>query len=80
MSWLDSTEQPQLEANQVFMMPNKQPLIKVTESQFTSRAFLRATVNKECPLNGFSMCTYETKLLAEGKSYGMTSKLMIQVR
>lgn len=61
------------------MMPNKEREIKVTESQFTSRAFLKATINEECPLNGFANCLYEAKLVAEGKSYGMTSKLMIQV-
>lgn len=62
------------------MMPSKERVVKVTESQFTSRAFLRSTVNEDCPLGSFSTCSYEARLVAEGKSYGMTPKLMIQVK
>ncbi|KAI6192849.1 hypothetical protein M3Y99_01913900 [Aphelenchoides fujianensis] len=64
VSWLDASEQPELVAN---------------NSQLKHRFFLKASLSPECPLFSYTPCIFETTLVAESKSYGMTSKLVVQI-
>jgi len=51
VSWLDRQEQPELEANGIFLLtPNGRRRLQVFESQLEQRKFLVAKVTPECPL------------------------------
>jgi hypothetical protein len=51
VSWLDRQEQPELEANGIFLIPNGQhQRIQVFESQLEQRKFLVARPTASCPI------------------------------
>lgn len=54
VTWLDRREQPELEANNVYIIPNKTlTKILLTEGQFFSRKFLVSKPTFDCPLSGY---------------------------
>ncbi|KAI1717620.1 scavenger receptor cysteine-rich domain-containing protein [Ditylenchus destructor] len=80
VSWLDRREQPELEANNVYIIPNKTIFkLEVYESQLNHRKFLVAKPNSYCPEVLYDPCIYDLELIANGHEYGMPPKLAIQI-
>ncbi|VBB30847.1 unnamed protein product [Acanthocheilonema viteae] len=80
VTWLERREQPEMETNNVFIIPNDNiDKLTVHESHLNQRKFLIAKVTSDCPLALLDPCTYEMSLFASGQEYGLNSKLAIQV-
>ncbi|CAD5229908.1 unnamed protein product [Bursaphelenchus xylophilus] len=80
VSWLDRKEQPELEANNVHVFPNRSlNKLQVHESQLNHRRFLVARATPDCPLVSGDPCSFEMQLEAQGYEYGITSKLVVQL-
>uniref|UniRef100_A0A915M244 SRCR domain-containing protein n=1 Tax=Meloidogyne javanica TaxID=6303 RepID=A0A915M244_MELJA len=76
VSWLDRREQPELEANGIFIIPNYQlKRFQLFESQLEQRRFLVSKPTEDCPIN--EQCNFEIELEAIGNQYGMPAKLLI---
>uniref|UniRef100_A0A183C0J1 SRCR domain-containing protein n=1 Tax=Globodera pallida TaxID=36090 RepID=A0A183C0J1_GLOPA len=84
VSWLDRAEQPELEANGIYLIPQEtnehgQKRLKFFESQLDQRKFLVAHTSSECPLTPLKPCHYELDLEAVGHEYGLPPKLVVQI-
>ncbi|CAD5226291.1 unnamed protein product [Bursaphelenchus okinawaensis] len=80
VSWLDRNEQPELEANNVHVFPNRSlTRLQVHESQLNHRRFLVARATPDCPYISSEPCSFEMQLEAQGYEYGITSKLVVQL-
>ncbi|VDM08815.1 unnamed protein product [Wuchereria bancrofti] len=80
VTWLERREQPEMEANNVFIIPNVNiDKLTVHESHLNQRKFLIAKVTSDCPLALLDPCIYEMSLFASGHEYGLNSRLAIQV-
>ena len=59
VSWLDRQEQPELEANGIFVIPNGQnQRIQVFESQLEQRKFLVAKATALCPIGAIQLISF----------------------
>ncbi|CAI4225131.1 unnamed protein product [Auanema sp. JU1783] len=80
VSWLELREQPELEANNVFIIPNTtHSRIQVFESQLNQRKFLVAKETSDCPAVPMEMCKQEIVLESIGFEYGLASKIAVQL-
>ncbi|VDO43648.1 unnamed protein product [Haemonchus placei] len=80
VSWLDMREQPELEANNVYIIPNEAyRTIQVIESHLNQRKFLVAKETPECPAVPLERCVFEMKLQASGFGYGLPARMAIQI-
>ncbi|VDM92148.1 unnamed protein product [Litomosoides sigmodontis] len=80
VTWLERREQPEMEANNVFIMPNANfDKLTVYESHLNQRKFLIAKVTPECPLALLDPCIHQMSLFASGEEYGLNSRLAVQV-
>ncbi|CAI2352995.1 unnamed protein product [Caenorhabditis sp. 36 PRJEB53466] len=80
VSWLSLREQPELEANNIFRIPdNNLDLIEVMESNLNQRKFLVASETDDCPEDPLQECVYNLMIRAQGHQYGMASKMAIQI-
>ncbi|CAG9540523.1 unnamed protein product, partial [Cercopithifilaria johnstoni] len=80
VTWLERREQPEMEANNVFIIPNVNiDKLTVYESHLNQRKFLIAKVTSDCPLALVDPCIHEMSLFASGSEYGLNSRLAIQV-
>ncbi|CEF63163.1 SRCR domain and Parallel beta-helix repeat and Pectin lyase fold/virulence factor domain and Pectin lyase fold domain and C-type lectin-like domain and C-type lectin fold domain and SRCR-like domain-containing protein [Strongyloides ratti] len=80
VSWLDKKEQPEMEANNVFIVPNGiNQTITVFESQLNQRKFLVFKENNFCPIDLNNPCLWEIDIEAIGSEFGMNGKLAIQL-
>uniref|UniRef100_A0A8R1DMH6 SRCR domain-containing protein n=1 Tax=Caenorhabditis japonica TaxID=281687 RepID=A0A8R1DMH6_CAEJA len=80
VSWLSLKEQPELEANNIFRIPDqKLDLIEVMESNLNQRKFLVAAETTECPDDPVQECVYNLMIRSSGHQYGLASKLAIQI-
>nr|CAD2174347.1 unnamed protein product [Meloidogyne enterolobii] len=78
VSWLDRREQPELEANGIFIIPNYHlKRIQLFESQLEQRKFLVSKPTEDCSIN--EQCNFEIELEAIGNQYGMPAKLVVQL-
>ena len=66
VGWLDKKEQPELEANNVFLIPNHTITeLQVLESQLNQRKFLVAKPTPDCPLSKIYTDYYSGKTLSK---------------
>ncbi|CAB3397311.1 unnamed protein product [Caenorhabditis bovis] len=80
VSWLSLREQPELEANNIFHIPNRDlDFIEVLESSLNQRKFLISSENDDCPSEPFEECVYNLMIRASGYEYGLSSKMAIQI-
>ncbi|EYC44991.1 hypothetical protein Y032_0443g1557 [Ancylostoma ceylanicum] len=80
VSWLDMREQPELEANNIYIIPdNAYQTIEVIESHLNQRKFLIAKSTAECPQVPLERCIFDMKLHASGFGYGLPAKMAIQI-
>ncbi|KAK0410181.1 hypothetical protein QR680_004996 [Steinernema hermaphroditum] len=80
VTWLERKEQPEMEANNVFTIPNRNlNVLQVFESQLNHRKFLLAKATVECPLVLLEPCVHNMEIEASGYEYGMSSRLAIQI-
>ncbi|TKR61179.1 hypothetical protein L596_028324 [Steinernema carpocapsae] len=80
VTWLEKKEQPEMEANNVFIIPNHTlTRFQVYESQLNHRKFLLAKPTADCPLVLLEPCVQEMQIEASGYEYGMSSKIGIQI-
>uniref|UniRef100_A0A915PUQ6 SRCR domain-containing protein n=1 Tax=Setaria digitata TaxID=48799 RepID=A0A915PUQ6_9BILA len=80
VTWLERRELPEMEANNVFIIPNMNiDKLTVYESHLNQRKFLIAKITSDCPLALLDPCVYEMSLFASGHEYGLNSRLAIQV-
>lgn len=55
MTWLDRRDEPEMEANNVFIIPKKSMTrIELVESQLNHRKFLIARPTIDCPLSEYN--------------------------
>lgn len=81
VSWLDRREQPELEANNVFTVPDPKITrlqLQLFESQLNHRKFLVVKETDACPKGGHP-CAFDIELEAVGNQYGITPKLAVQL-
>ncbi|KAJ1365163.1 hypothetical protein KIN20_025393 [Parelaphostrongylus tenuis] len=79
VSWLDMREQPELEANNIYIIPSETyKYVEVIESHLNQRKFLIAKPTSECPLVPLERCSFEMKLRANGFGYGLPARMAIQ--
>lgn len=80
VSWLSLREQPELEANNIFRIPDHSlDLIEVMESNLNQRKFLVAADTTDCPEDPLQECVYNLMIRADGHQYGLASKMAIQM-
>uniref|UniRef100_A0A0M3IM39 SRCR domain-containing protein n=1 Tax=Ascaris lumbricoides TaxID=6252 RepID=A0A0M3IM39_ASCLU len=80
VTWLERREQPEMEANNVYTIPNRNiTTISVHESQLNQRKFLLARATSDCPLALLDPCVYELSLKASGFEYGLSARIAIQI-
>ncbi|WKY09273.1 hypothetical protein Q1695_001993 [Nippostrongylus brasiliensis] len=80
VSWLDMREQPELEANNIYIIPdNNYRTIEVVESHLNQRKFLIAKETPECAAVPLERCEFEMRLQASGYGYGLPPKMAIQI-
>ncbi|KAF1753039.1 hypothetical protein GCK72_019595 [Caenorhabditis remanei] len=80
VSWLSLKEQPELEANNIFRIPDqKLDLIEVMESNLNQRKFLVAAETDDCPDDPLQECVYNLMIRSVGYQYGLASKMAIQI-
>uniref|UniRef100_A0A0N4ZT88 SRCR domain-containing protein n=1 Tax=Parastrongyloides trichosuri TaxID=131310 RepID=A0A0N4ZT88_PARTI len=80
ISWLDKKEQPEMEANNVYIVPNGINMtMEVYESELNQRKFLVFKENEYCPLDLNSPCLWEVDLEAIGNEFGLNGKLAVQL-
>uniref|UniRef100_A0A7E4VD53 SRCR domain-containing protein n=1 Tax=Panagrellus redivivus TaxID=6233 RepID=A0A7E4VD53_PANRE len=80
VTWLDRREQPDLEANNVFHIPNSSvSRLEVFESQLNQRKFIVAKANSECPSVLYEPCDYSIELYSTGHEYGLSAKMAVQI-
>lgn len=91
VSWLDRAEQPELEANGIYLIPSAAdarsgggralPRLQLFESQLEQRKFLvaHASGDAACPSVPAVPCHYELELEAVGHEYGLPPKLVVQI-
>ncbi|CAP36001.2 Protein CBG18580 [Caenorhabditis briggsae] len=80
VSWLSLKEQPELEANNIFRIPDqKLDLIEVMESNLNQRKFLVAADTEDCPEDPLQECVYNLMIRSVGYQYGLASKMTIQI-
>ena len=78
VSWLDRNEQPEPEANNVYLLPNQKfTKLQLFESQLNHRMFLVLRETENCGMR--NMCSFEIELEAVGNQYGITPKLAVQL-
>uniref|UniRef100_A0A183G227 SRCR domain-containing protein n=1 Tax=Heligmosomoides polygyrus TaxID=6339 RepID=A0A183G227_HELPZ len=82
VSWLDMREQPELEANNIYIIPDRTyEKIEVMESHLNQRKFLLAKETQECPagpLAPLERCVFDMSIRASGFQYGLPAKIAIQ--
>uniref|UniRef100_A0A1I7UI11 SRCR domain-containing protein n=1 Tax=Caenorhabditis tropicalis TaxID=1561998 RepID=A0A1I7UI11_9PELO len=80
VSWLSLKEQPELEANNIFRIPDQRlDLIEVMESNLNQRKFLVAAETEDCPDDPLQECVYNLMIRSVGYQYGLASKMAIQI-
>ncbi|CAL2046926.1 unnamed protein product [Caenorhabditis brenneri] len=80
VSWLSLKEQPELEANNIFRIPDQRlDLIEVMESNLNQRKFLVAAETEDCPEDPLQECVYNLMIRSVGYQYGLASKMAIQI-
>uniref|UniRef100_A0AC35U2L2 Beta_helix domain-containing protein n=1 Tax=Rhabditophanes sp. KR3021 TaxID=114890 RepID=A0AC35U2L2_9BILA len=80
VSWLDKKDQTDMEANNVFIVPNTElTSIEVHESEMNQRKFLVFKENEYCPIDLFNPCQWMTELEALGNEFGMRGKVVVQL-
>ncbi|KHN76830.1 hypothetical protein Tcan_11223 [Toxocara canis] len=80
ITWLERREQPEMEANNVYVIPNRNiTTLSVHESQLNQRKFLLARPTTDCPLALLDPCVYELSLKASGFEYGLSARIAVQI-
>ncbi|VDN28554.1 unnamed protein product [Gongylonema pulchrum] len=80
VTWLERREQPELEANNVVVIPNRNiERLTVYESHLNQRKFLVAKATPDCPLALLDPCIHEISLFASGYEYGLSARIAVQV-